>query len=120
MNGDRWEGPLPPARRPGESVRDWVFRRDEYRCVYCAEILGAEQLTLDHVEPRMRGGDDSEGNLVAACRECNARKAGAPAWAFLAENAEERENFFRHATHVWPRLLRAVREAAAKRDRKHR
>lgn len=102
------------GRRPGESLRDWILRRDAYRCAYCAEVFGAEQLTLDHVEPRMRGGDASEGNLVAACRECNTRKGSLPAWAFLAENPVERENFLRHAEAVWPRLKRAIREAAAK------
>ena len=109
-----------PARRPGEATREWIFRRDGYRCAYCAEPFAAEQLTLDHVEPRMRGGDDSDGNLVAACRDCNARKAGQPAWAFLAENEPERANFLRHAVHVWPRLRRAIQQAADKKKRKTR
>lgn len=107
----------PPTRMRGEPLRDWILRRDAYRCVYCAEEFGAEQLTLDHVEPRMRGGDQSEGNLVSACRACNARKGSLPAWAFLADNPVERENFFRFAQNVWPRLLRAIREAAAKKAR---
>lgn len=80
--------------------------------MYCGEIFPPQHLTLDHVEPRMRGGDNSEGNLVTACRACNARKAGAPAWAFLADNALERANFLRFAIHVWPRLRRAVEQAA--------
>ena len=94
------------------TLRERVLRRDGMSCVYCAGAFPAEQLTLDHVQPRMRGGDNSEGNLVSACRACNARKAGAPAWAFLAENPEERANFLRLATGVWPRLRRAVEEAA--------
>jgi len=106
---------LPAGRAPGEPLRDWILRRDAYRCAYCAEVFPAERLTLDHVEPRMRGGDASEGNLVAACRDCNARKGSLPAWAFLAENPVERENFLRHADAVWPRLKRAIREAAEKR-----
>lgn len=113
--GDHGRGP--PARARGEPLRDWVLRRDDYRCVYCAQVFGAEQLTLDHVEPRMRGGDDSEGNLVAACRACNTRKGALPAWAFLADNPVERENFLRYARGVWPRLMRAIREAAEKQAR---
>ena len=31
-------------------------------------------LTVDHVQPRIRGGDRSGGNLVTACGACNARK----------------------------------------------
>ena len=94
------------------SLRDRVFARDGYRCVYCGAVLPAEQLSLDHVQPRMRGGDNSEGNLVTACHACNTRKGSLPAWAFLAELPEERENFLRYATSVWSRHLRAIHEAA--------
>lgn len=101
-----------------DSLRDAVFRRDGYRCVYCAEVQPSELLTLDHVEPRMRGGDNSSGNLVAACRLCNTRKGSLPAWKFLADLPEERRNFLTYATGVWPRLRRAIEEAAARAERK--
>lgn len=93
-------------------LRASVLARDGYRCVYCGELFRDEELTLDHVEPRMRGGDHSEGNLVSACRACNTRKGSLPAWSFLAERPVERENFLRLAGGVWPRLRRAVEEAA--------
>jgi len=94
------------------SLRDRIFARDEYRCVYCAGVFPAEQLSLDHVQPRMRGGDNSEGNLVTACKACNGRKGSLAAWAWLAELPDERASFLRYATGVWPRLRRAVEEAA--------
>lgn len=92
-----------------------MLARDAYRCVYCGEHFPDTHLTLDHVEPRMRGGDQSEGNLVCACRSCNTDKGSAPAWKYLAERPDQRANFLRYATHVWPRLLRAIREAARRR-----
>lgn len=103
---------------PGRRVR--VLRRDGFRCVYCAESFLEQDLTLDHVQPKMRGGDDSEGNLVACCQRCNELKGGLAAWAFLARRPDLRQNFMaaaeaadgRHARPVWPRLLRAIREAA--------
>lgn len=98
------------------STRERIFARDEYRCVYCAQIFPPELLSLDHVQPRMRGGDHSDGNLVTACQLCNARKGSLPAWAFLAAHPQERENFLRLATATWPRLRRAVREAAERGD----
>lgn len=94
------------------SLRERIFARDAYRCVYCGETFPAEALSLDHVQPRMRGGDNSEGNLVTACRACNTAKGSLPAWSFLAELPVERENFLRYATAVWARHLRAIREAA--------
>ena len=98
------------------SLRERVFARDGHRCVYCGLVLPPEALSLDHVQPRLRGGDSSEGNLVAACRPCNARKGSLAAWAWLAELPEERANFLRFATAVWPRHRRAVEEAARKRQ----
>jgi len=101
--------------------RERIFRRDRYRCSYCGEQYLAAELTLDHVEPRQRGGDQSEGNLVTCCRACNAVKGGEAAWSYLARNAEARVRFLeaaascdtRHARPVWPRLLRAIEQAGA-------
>ena len=97
-----------------------IFQRDGYHCVYCGEVFDVEALTLDHVEPKMRGGDRSDGNLVTCCRACNLAKGGQPAWAYLAERPEVREVFLRSAVHVWPRLRRAIEQAARSKKRKGR
>lgn len=54
-----------------ELSRGNIFKRDNHQCVYCGS---REDLTLDHVMPKSRGGKTSWDNLVAACRKCNARK----------------------------------------------
>lgn len=117
MPCDAGEEYMATGRRPPERLRERVLRRDDYRCVYCGHPFAPEELTLDHVQPRMRGGDQSEGNIVAACQACNAEKAAKPAWAYLADRPDKRENFLRLARGVWPRLRRAVIEAAEKRRR---
>ncbi len=48
-----------------------VLRRDGFRCQYCG---ATHRLTIDHVLPRSRGGQDLWENLVAACMPCNNRK----------------------------------------------
>lgn len=96
-------------------LRDRIFRRDEFRCVYCGQVFPVDLLTLDHVQPRMRGGDRSAGNLVTACRACNAEKAAIPAWSYLADRPEKRANFLKYAGSVWARHRRAVVEAANRR-----
>ena len=79
--------------------------------MYCGERFESEALTVDHVQPRMRGGDRSGGNLVTACGGCNARKGSLRLSAFLQADALAREHFFvRAAPHVWPRILRALRD----------
>ena len=91
-----------------------VFQRDGYRCVYCGRADPDVELSVDHVEPRMRGGDNSAGNLVTACLECNRQKGGQAAWSYLQDRDEERRSFLARADYVWPRLRAAVLEAAEK------
>ena len=93
--------------------RHQIFERDGYRCVYCGEQFASEELTLDHVQPRIRGGDRSEGNLVTACMGCNTLKGQRRLSRFLHDQPAARRNFFRLATHVWPRLLRLVERELA-------
>ena len=99
-------------------TRDQLFARDGHRCVYCGEIFPAEELTLDHVQPRVRGGDRSGGNLVTACRGCNTLKGHRTLADFLAAEPVARKYFFALATAVWPRHLRAVEEALTRTDSK--
>ncbi|HDM75681.1 MAG TPA: HNH endonuclease [Deltaproteobacteria bacterium] len=49
-----------------------IFRRDRYTCQYCG-ATGVE-LTIDHVIPKVLGGEDSWTNLVTACVKCNNKK----------------------------------------------
>jgi 5-methylcytosine-specific restriction endonuclease McrA len=98
--------------------RNGIFDRDGNRCVYCGEQFIADELTLDHVQPRVRGGDRSEGNLVTACRACNTLKHSQRLSEFLFMHPPARENFFRYATHVWPRLLHLVRAELADFERR--
>ena len=52
-----------------------IYIRDKYRCQYCGEKKHPAELTLDHIFPRSRGGDNSPINIVTACLACNNRKS---------------------------------------------
>lgn len=54
--------------------RTRIYMRDKFRCQYCGEKKAASNLTLDHILPRSRGGDNSPFNVVTACMSCNQRK----------------------------------------------
>jgi len=95
--------------------REQIFARDDYHCVYCGERFEPSALTVDHVQPRMRGGDHSGGNLVTACGGCNVRKGSTRLSDFLLADAVAREEFFvRAAPVIWPRILRALRDELAR------
>jgi 5-methylcytosine-specific restriction endonuclease McrA len=62
------------VRIPGSRLipvsRRGVLRRDNHRCAYCSKSAN----TVDHVQPKSKGGADSWENLVACCLKCNNKK----------------------------------------------
>ena len=52
--------------------RNNILKRDNHTCQYCG--VRSVPMTIDHIIPRQRSGEDSWYNLVAACVSCNARK----------------------------------------------
>ena len=54
--------------------RNNIITRDKNRCQYCANCYPTEELTMDHILPKSRGGKNTWTNLVASCRKCNQKK----------------------------------------------
>jgi len=60
-----------PHRGAVPLTRRAIFARDGGRCAYC----GGPATSVDHVQPRSRGGRHVWENVVAACGRCNRVKA---------------------------------------------
>lgn len=56
------------------TLADWERRVAEFggRCAYCGRQTA--EIQQDHVVPVSRGGNHTRGNIVPACKPCNARK----------------------------------------------
>ncbi|MDQ3540096.1 MAG: HNH endonuclease [Chloroflexota bacterium] len=52
-------------------TRAMVFARDEHKCVRCGS---PDQLSVDHITPRSKGGSNDESNLQTLCVTCNVSK----------------------------------------------
>jgi 5-methylcytosine-specific restriction endonuclease McrA len=64
-------------QRNGEqstAMRVRIIERDGATCYMCGRKLPFEEITLEHVIPRSRGGETVESNLKVACEPCNNRK----------------------------------------------
>lgn len=61
---------IPHSTHVGLSRRA-LMARDGYRCVYCKTT---EDLTIDHVIPRSKGGTHTWENVVVSCRKDNSKK----------------------------------------------
>ena len=61
-----------------EAKRLWrkdVKEKRHYKCAYCGD---GNNLTIDHVVPRSKGGTDFTKNVVCCCSDCNQRKGHEP------------------------------------------
>lgn len=52
-------------------TRALIYQRDDHTCQYCGS---QKRLTIDHVVPKSRGGQDTWENMVVACSSCNTKK----------------------------------------------
>lgn len=80
-------------RLKARALRQTTWWRQQIQrgvCHYCGRLVGAEQLTMDHLVPVARGGRTTKGNIVPACHACNATKrALTPAEQILSELERE-------------------------------
>ena len=67
---------IPSARRDRipDSVRLFVWQRDEGKCVRCGSV---EKLEFDHIIPIVKGGANTERNIQLLCESCNRAKGAA-------------------------------------------
>ncbi|MBS0165841.1 MAG: HNH endonuclease [Nitrospira sp.] len=57
--------------RISDSVRLFVWQRDQGKCVKCGS---AEKLEFDHIIPVVKGGSNTERNVQLLCEQCNRAK----------------------------------------------
>ncbi len=63
--------PNTQRERVSESVRLFVWQRDEGTCVKCG---AKEKLEFDHIIPVAEGGSNTERNIQLLCESCNRSK----------------------------------------------
>lgn len=75
-----------------EARRKWrqsIKEKWNYECAYCGS---EENLTLDHITPRSKGGSERVTNVLCACHSCNQSK-GHQMWSdwFLSQDFFDKE-----------------------------
>lgn len=52
-----------------------ILKRDNYTCVYTGVKLGKDNVSVDHIVPKSRGGKDTWENMVCCQLSINSKKA---------------------------------------------
>lgn len=56
-----------------EMVRNFILKRDGFKCVHCGNSA-INQLVIDHIYPFSKNGDTEIENLQTLCKLCNRDK----------------------------------------------
>lgn len=73
-------------RSVSETKKKKVAAEQAWRCAECSGML-SHVFEIDHKIPLFLGGDNSEGNLQALCRECHGKKTFRDKEAFRSREA---------------------------------
>jgi len=80
-----------------------LFLHYNWSCCYCNRKLPSNQLNLDHVLPKSRGGKTTWENVVVSCISCNKRKANRlPAEAGMKLHCTPGRPRSRTGVMLWP------------------
>jgi len=52
-----------------------IWLKYDKHCAYCGEKIKYENMQIDHIKARRKGGNDFIKNYNPACRSCNATKS---------------------------------------------
>lgn len=92
-------------------LRFEILRRDRFACRYCgARADDGAVLEIDHVLPKVLGGDDKATNLVAACVDCNGGKTSSHPDSPSIEDVEA------DSIRWWKAMRRAANKVLADRE----
>jgi len=69
----------------GPQKRIEILKREDYKCFYCLREIQRDDFYLDHLLPRIKGGQNYKTNLVASCRTCNTKKNATESEEFLLQ-----------------------------------
>jgi hypothetical protein len=69
---------VPKRKSVSKRTRFEVFKRDGFTCRYCGRTPASSPLEIDHIVPVASGGDNSMGNLLTSCWDCNHGKSDVP------------------------------------------
>lgn len=70
-------------KRYSQEVRKIIYNNADGRCALCGRKITLPEMTLDHIVPLDRNGEDSVNNLQCTCKACNQFKANIRPAAFM-------------------------------------
>jgi hypothetical protein len=77
--------------------RHRIYKRDGHECVYCGS---KRNLTIDHIIPKSKGGQNTWMNLITCCSSCNRMKGDR-----TPEDANMKMNFNPYEPNIFSEII---------------
>lgn len=79
------------------SMKQRLHHESNGTCIYCGHPVTLDEMQIDHIIPRSKGGLDSFENFVCSCSECNqGKKKDTLPNEFFAQMKESKQKTFRN------------------------
>lgn len=104
--------PKTPKIQPistGETSDYWLKIMNGRRCYLCDNVFQTNDLTIDHVLPKIKGGSRACNNLMPACRHCNTLKGD--------KFTQEHVNLLSARDYLWNYFNELSRQGATQRSK---
>ena len=88
----RHEGPRGLSRKNTTKYRkhkSTLYAVQKQKCAGCCTELPPWNMTIDHIEPKAKGGGNCIDNLQLLCSPCNSKKGSRPNAEFIAQIEKE-------------------------------
>jgi hypothetical protein len=57
------------------NVKEKILGNTDHKCAHCGRGISIDDMTVEHIFPVSKGGNNNKFNLVALCPECNYNKS---------------------------------------------
>ena len=70
----RTDIPIKNAPKPSKNIKHILYGKQEGNCTKCKVHFPIKNLTIDHIIPQSKGGQDTDNNFQLLCNYCNSVK----------------------------------------------
>jgi 5-methylcytosine-specific restriction endonuclease McrA len=80
--GLKWNGKNVKRRTTG-FAKEFLEESKNPKCIFCRQSLTETNITVDHIIPISKGGNNCQVNLITCCLDCNNERGNSDFYTYL-------------------------------------
>lgn len=86
--GLKWNGKNVKRRTTG-LAKEFLTESQNPKCLYCNTKLYDKNVTIDHIVPISKGGNNCQLNLIPCCIDCNSERGNQDFYKYLKQKNQK-------------------------------